>query len=270
MQLRKLEQYAETLRTEIEALEKQAELLARANGTDIRERARLEKQLADIDEEILRQTREIFKLEAELTVLEKSMDDKTASEPDRDLLMSEISSDERVTKADRALQQAKVELAAVREKTLPKESPQIREHVEKVAKAEEALADAMKGARELALSNIRGREKIAKRPRIAKVKMDLEIQKIIREKTTAERQMVLKVFGNSLATDRSLAEVRSTIEPQREILTRVQRQILIIRAERHGITLTEANSPDTKLDAILRELVALRKEVREMKEQNKK
>lgn len=64
--------------------------------------------------------------------------------------------------------------------------------------------------------------------------------------------------------------LRSAIEPQREALARVQRQIIITRAAQAGVTITEVNSTDTKLDAILRELVALRKDVQELKGQNKK
>ena len=53
------------------------------------------------------------------------------------------------------------------------------------------------------------------------------------------------------------------------MLSKINRELVRLRVQSVGVTFTEATDADTKLDAILRELAALRKEVRELKEQKK-
>lgn len=117
--IRKLEQFAGSLKAEIELLEKQADVLTRENAIGTRERVRLDKQLSDLDEEVRRQTHEVFKLAAELEVLEKIMSDKTAPAPNPDLVQNEADQDDAVVIAKRTLQEARSELIAARERTRP-------------------------------------------------------------------------------------------------------------------------------------------------------
>jgi hypothetical protein len=59
--------------------------------------------------------------------------------------------------------------------------------------------------------------------------------------------------------------LQQSLAPLREVHARVQRELLLARLARDGITLPEERSADPKLDQVLRELVALRKEVQELK-----
>jgi hypothetical protein len=59
--------------------------------------------------------------------------------------------------------------------------------------------------------------------------------------------------------------LRKAIQPARDVHARVQRELLLARLARDGIVLPEQRSDDPKLDQILRELAALRKEVQELK-----
>jgi hypothetical protein len=58
------------------------------------------------------------------------------------------------------------------------------------------------------------------------------------------------------------------IKPQRKQLAKVMGHIVQLRLKRAGVVLPEApaTAADAKLDAILKELAALRKEVQELKQ----
>jgi polysaccharide biosynthesis transport protein len=85
---KQLEQLAESMRTEIEATDKNIEMLARANSTTgdtdtARRLAILQQRFAEADAEYTRVGRELVKLEAEVTVLKRQAEAKNA-EPNLD------------------------------------------------------------------------------------------------------------------------------------------------------------------------------------------
>lgn len=267
--LKKLEQLAETLKIEIEAMEKQIELLTRANGAGDQDRATAEKQLAEIDDELRRLNREIVRLEAELSVLKKRLDDKAGFEHDPVLIANTVSHDGRVVIARGAIHAAKKELEFRLAASESKETVQITAMKAQVAKAEKEYAEEVKSATETAIATARATAASAARQRIAKLATEIEIQKEVRETLRSERDTHKKLVAAGTKSGLNIAAMRQGIEPQREMLMKLDREILVVRLQRDGVTFSEPSGADTKLDAILRELAALRKEVRELKEQKK-
>ena len=269
LKIERLERLADAMKSEIEAFEKQLEALRRASGFEDAQRSIRQKQIVEIEEEYRRQNREIYKLEAELTVLRRRLENKNLPEPEPTIIQNEVNRDPTVAVAREALQTTKKELENLILLTGPKESPRITELKSVLAKAEKAHEVAVKTATENAITWVHEEVKIVARQRIAKLSTDLEIQKEIRESLKEEIAMARKLYDQLAATG-SVAELRKSIEPQRELLARVQRELILLRAQRDGVTLTEASGTDAKLDAILRELATLRKDVQELKEQNRK
>ena len=269
--LKKLEQLAETLKVEIEEMERQIkiELLTRANATGDQNRATAEKQLAEIDDELRRLNREIVRLEAELSVLKKRLDDKAGFEHDPVLIANTVEHDGRVAIARGAVQGAKKELGTAVQLAGPKEDAQVTVLKAKLAKGEKEYAEEVKTATDTAIASARATAASAARQRIAKLATETEIQKEVREKLRTERDATKKSLDASAVGSMNVAAMRQSLEPQREMLSKINRELVRLRVQSVGVTFTEATDADTKLDAILRELAALRKEVRELKDQRK-
>lgn len=274
-QIKKLEQLEESLRVEIEAVEKQIELLGRANQTtggedNAKRLAMLQRRHNDTDAEYNQTKRELVKLEVEQSVLKKLLDDKTAFFQFDPVLVQEIAnSDPLLKKASAEVTQAENFLMAVLQKTENMELPLIKELKAGLAKAEKRVEEAREKATANAEALLQERERRATRQRIAKLQTEILIKKEICEKLKEERDALKKLLDQSVSGGIDTERMRKSLEPQREMLGRIQQQLLVLRAQRNGITLPAASATDAKLDQILRELAALRKEVQELKEQKK-
>lgn len=264
-----LEQLAETLRIEIEAMEKQIEAMTRANGAGDQDRATAEKQLAEIDDELRRLNREIVRLEAELSVLKKRLDDKAGFEHDPILIANTVSHDGRVAIARGTMHAAKKELEFRLAASEIKETAQITAMKAQVAKAAKEYAEEVKSATETAIAAARATAASAARQRIAKLATEIEIQNVVRDMLQSERGAHKRLVAAGTKSGLNIAAMRQGIELQREMLMKLDHEIITVRLQRDGVTFSEATATDTKLDAILRELTLLRKEVRELKEQKK-
>jgi RNA polymerase sigma factor (sigma-70 family) len=106
--------------------------------------------------------------------------------------------------------------------------------------------------------------------RIDKLKIEVKITKGVREKLEAERDLLKQQIAKLDGGEVDATALRKALEPQRELLARIQREMLLLQLQRDGVVLTNASGTEGKLDAILRELAALRKDVEELKEQKKK
>jgi RNA polymerase sigma factor (sigma-70 family) len=269
--LKKLEHVAESMRSEIETTEKQIDLLARANGgRDIAARlAILQKRYAEVDEEFNRATREITKLEAEVGVLKKMLNDNEALQPDSALVQEAVKRDPAVIRVAADLERARVELAHWLQLSQAADTPEIKDMRTKIATVEKEYKAARERVTVDAAETLRAGDKAVKRQRLIQLDIDIQIKKEIREKLREERDAIKKLLDAGAGGDINLEEMRKSLEPQREVLARVQREILLMRVQRDGITLSDPMGTEAKLDAILRELATLRKEVKELKEQKK-
>ena len=266
--LRKLEQLADTLRVEIEAMERQIELLGKASGARDEARiAELQKHHAEIEEEYRRAAREVVKLETEADVLKKLLEDKNSPVVDVQIVDEEVSRDAGVAKLTDRLEKTKQALEVAVE--LKSDAKTIKELKADLSAIEQQLQERRKRLSAEVVEGLRAVASVAKRQRLAQLELDIQIKKAIRDKLKEERDAVKKQLDASTGGAVNVGAMRQALEPQREALAKVHREILNVRMQRDGVTFGEAAGAETKLDAILRELAALRKEVRELKEQKK-
>lgn len=273
-QIKKLEQLAESLRIESDATEKQLQLLERTQGSPAERTLKLEllqKQFIEVDAEYRLTRRELDKLEVEQSVLKKLLDDKNAFLPVDPVLVQETaSSDPLLKKTVADLNRAQNVLMAALEKSAETDTPLIKELKESLKLAEKRVEEAAKKATSNAVAVLQERERRATRQRIAKLQTEILIMKKICERLKTERDAVQKLLDTNSGGGINLEQLKNNMEPQREMLGRIERQLLVLRAQRNGITLPAESDADVKLDRILRELAALRKDVQELKEQKKK
>lgn len=263
--LRSLEKFAAALRDEIELQEKSIEVAGGGAEKHNAALALLRKRLIDAEAALLAVERELAKLEAETKILKKHLEDKDAPAPDAELVSQAIAADPLVVKAVEQLQRVQQFLADEQKRSKP-DNPYLKELQEKVSASEKEVAAVKQSVRAKVVAALRAERAAALRKRVEELAVQIEIKKEEREKLLRERDEIKKMIETSAAPVARLDELRKSIEPQRELLAKVQRQILLTRAQRDGVTLPEPAGTDAKLDAILKELVELRKEVRELQQ----
>jgi RNA polymerase sigma factor (sigma-70 family) len=267
--LLKLEKLADTVRVEIEAQEKMIELLAKANGRDENELAELQKRLAELEAELVRTTRERDKLEIETTVLKKHLADKDAAPPlDPRLIEQALAKEPKVESAIFDVSRAQQLLERALTGAADPDAPAIKDLKRGVELAEKRLGEVRKAAIPEILNALRASGDGETRKRLAQLEIETQIKKQVLEKLKEDRDALRALTAKSATGAANVAGLRKSVEPQQEMLAKLQREILLTRARRDGITFTEAaaGAADAKLDAILKELAALRQEVRALKE----
>lgn len=261
---KKLELLAESVRVEIEALEKNIDLLVRANDDTAVRAAALQRRLADLEAEITALDRELIKLEAELVVLKKRIEDTPLPHPAT--VETVAASDPRVMKLAAELIQAKADLARAVQLSVGEETPQVKALKQTVDALTKSADAERKRAVAAATEAVRAAEKSRLKGRITDLEEGIAIKKEVLTKLKAERDALAKTVRAGAAGALDVERLRAATQPQRELLAKLQRELLLERARREGITFTEATANDAKLDAILTELAALRKEVQELKQ----
>jgi RNA polymerase sigma factor (sigma-70 family) len=266
---KKLEVLAEKMRAEIETTEKNLRLLKAANGEDAAARqAELRARLAEIETEVRQATRELDKLESEVAVLKKLLDDKNPPPLDPAVIQEAVARDPLVVEATTTLAKAQRELEVALQISVG-ETPKIADLKKFVATAEKRLEVARKRAAEEAAATLRASEGAKLRERLAKLDIEIKIKKEILAKLQAERNTVKKLLGDAATARMDDDLVRASLDEQRALLRAINQELQRLRLQRQGITLPEATTSDAKLDLILKELAALRKEVQELKAQKK-
>lgn len=260
---RKLELLAESMRAEIDAMEKNIELLAKANGDDAA-RAVLQKRLIDLETEISLLSHELLRLETELGVIKKRRDDKNWA-PDAATVITLADGDPGVRDLTTELRLAKSRLLLILDEHKGEETELVKAQKARIDTVEKAIEQQRKKALEAATVSVRAAEIAKLKSRITELEESITIKKEILEKLKSERDAVAKAskINGSVALD--IQRMRDAIQPQREALAKVQGHLMSERLRAQGVTLPEARSGDAKLDLILKELAALRREVQELK-----
>lgn len=260
---KKLEQLAESMRIEIEALEKNIELLVKVNATDATRTALLQQQLAELEAEIRATERELTKLEAEVTVLKKVAADK-ATPVDPVIVQDMVAKDPLVIAHTVATKRAEQDYALAAQ-VVPVDEPKLRRLKDERDVAEKRLNELKAKITEEITTLAKARAAEATNQRISDLETNIKVKRLVLDKLKLQRDALVKAVTVAVSAGADIERMRAALTPQYEALTRVQREIFILRAQRDGITFTEASGTDAKLDAILKELAALRKDVQELK-----
>ena len=233
-QVKKLEQLSDTLRFEIEAMEKQIELLGRANSTtggdDNHIRlGLLQRRLAEVDAEFNGVNRAIGRLESERSVLQKQLAE-TESKP------SQVRVDERVN-ADPVVIQAKAiweHQKGVLERDIAK-SPDpdndmyIKDAKAKVAKLLKEYEDAKKSATTEATIRAREIERAEKQTQVTTLTTLIDVKKIDREKVQEERDAIQKSIAGGVVGTLNIQAMRDGLKPQREQVEKINAHLAHMR-----------------------------------------
>lgn len=268
-QLKLHERYAEQLRSEIEAMERQIDLLAKASSSDAggtRRVAQLQTRLDDTELEAARTQRKLAALEAEAKVVKRILEDKSQPAVDPASLLHSVARDEVVVKATLELDRARTALGVEVQTSGGANTPLVRECKDRVAKAEAALEQATKRATAAAVEQHREAARATLRTRLERTELEMLITSEQFERLKAEVSTLQKSVDKHTAGVVNIEAMRKSIAPQRETLDKLSAMIAKMRLQRAGIVLPETADADSKLDLVLRELAALRKEVRELKE----
>jgi capsular exopolysaccharide synthesis family protein len=232
-QTKKLEQLSETLRLEIEAMEKQIELMGKANNTtggddNAQRLAQLQRRHVDADIEYNQLNRRIDELESEKTVLEKELTEKNSKTPPSPLLVEEeIARNTEIRKAKSTWELHRDSLERDLKNAADPKDPAFEPTKLKVAALKKDYDDLIAAA----VAKARLRELAVKQARIAALKTEIDVKKETREKLKAERDALQKLIAQGVGGGLNINAMREGLKPQREQLEKVNAHLAQVRLE---------------------------------------
>jgi capsular exopolysaccharide synthesis family protein len=237
-QIKKQEQHAESLRVDIKAMESQIALIGRANSTtggedNAKRLSEFQHRHVTADGEYTSLTREIGRMESEVTVLKKQLDDKNPkNQPDPVLVNQTIDKDPRVQKTVLALAGAKAAYDSAFE-TAGKnpEAPLVVELRGQRDKRQKEHDEAKKAATAEALEIARALEGAMKKGRIAALETQIDIKKEDREKVRADRDGLKKLIDQGVTGGLDIEGMRKANEPNKEMLAKLNALLSGLRFE---------------------------------------
>ncbi|HEY1187377.1 MAG TPA: sigma-70 family RNA polymerase sigma factor [Gemmata sp.] len=265
--LTKLERFRSGLQQEIDLIEKQIQLIERENKKGEGALLKLHARLADVERVVLNTERDIARLESEVRVLQKLIRDKeTPVEPTPAAVEQALARDPAIAAAAFKLKESQARLERAQGNSANPLAPALKDLKATVAAHEKELQALRAEATAGVVTKLKAAEAEAQKKRLEELTLQITVKQEERNKLRQERDTIKKVMDATAVPDVRAEELWRSIEPHREMLAKVQREIMLIQAQRKGISFNEQNSTDAKLDAILRELATLRKEVKELKE----
>jgi capsular exopolysaccharide synthesis family protein len=226
-QRKKIEQLSESTRAEIEALEKNIELLVRANGTsggqdsDVKG-ALLHQKLAGIEGDITALDKAIASLKAEITVLKKDLENKDKAPVDQTILNQLVEGDPKVGAALAAVELARANY----NKTLEvaegnKEADLVKKDAAELERAEKELGEVRNLA--AATHTVRARSLVNARRQEAfnDLTHKLEVKQAERESAATTRDALTKAIGVGAGVNWDILRMRDALKPQRESLEKI-------------------------------------------------
>ena len=235
-QVKKLEQLSETLRIEIESMEKQIELIGRANNTtggdDNQVRlALLQRQFVEASAEFSRVNRKIDDLESERTVLLKQLEDKDSkSMPSPVLVAEKVNADLVVRKAKEFWEFHKSVLEKdITQATDPEKDEYIKEQKVKVAKLFKEYEDTKTAVTAQAIIVAREFERAEKLARLGPLVTEIDVKKVSREKLRDERDAFQKLINQGVGGGLNIQAMREGLKPQREQVEKINAHLAQLR-----------------------------------------
>jgi len=224
-QIKKLEGLAESLRVEIEAGERQIELLGRANQTtggedNAKRLAALQQRHIEADGEYNRVGRELLRLEAEVKVLREQLEDKNPkTQPNPVLVREYVQAEPNVMKAEAAWKTKAALLKKEIETSGGNETlDYIVELKAEVAKLLSAYEETKKVATTLAIERARAIENATALARVIQLDTTIKVKKEEREKLKEERDALKKLIDVGVGGGLNIRAMLDALKPQKETL----------------------------------------------------
>lgn len=231
--IRKLEQLAESLRSEIDASEKQIDLAARAKveGADDPKRlAQLTLRLTETESDLNAVQRNVIKLEAEAKILQSQL--KAEPSPvDLSALRKQVEQDPRVISALSALEAKQAELAKLKKDGVKDGDPRlVRLNIE-VEKLQASHEAAKKTAEAEAIKTHQVSDLATRKARLSQIEMTLAVKREERDKLKIERDNLKRLIEAVGGNGPKLEAMRDALKPQREMLEKVNAELAKVRIE---------------------------------------
>lgn len=234
-QRKKLEQLSESMKAEIEAMEKNIELLVRANGVGGGQdagtkSAMLQQRKIQAEADYDAVDREMGKLEAQITVLKKEIDNQDKAQVNKAILNQLVEADPSVAAAVKALAAAKISY----DETLKiaggdKENPLVKKDADEVVRLEDELKSTRKLSETLQSDRAKALDNAARQEKLNRLAHDYEVKQVEREKLRVTRDALAKslVVGNT--ADWDITRMKDALKPQRESLDKVNVHLAQLR-----------------------------------------
>lgn len=226
-QRKKLEQLAESMRVEIEAMEKNIELLVKANNTtggqdnEVR-LGMLAQRFAKVEADYNHLGRELGTIEAELGVLQKHLALKDKAPPDPSILKKLVGADPRVKTATTVRDAAKAAHdSAYKTSGNNAENQTVIDAKAELDKQELALTEAKTLAAKDATDEARAIDNAAKQKRADELAYSHEVKAADRDKLRIERDALQKSMLQGAVGGLDIQRMRDALKPQREALDRI-------------------------------------------------
>ena len=267
VRFRRLVDYRDDLRAELEAKEKALALLEDANNTTGVRNLVAPGKLQMIEQEMMRQEIEILRIRAELAPLKKLLAAGAVVVSDQEVQRA-VELDYRVqTKVQQHT--ALVDVVARMRANMAPDAPTLRAKETELAIREKELADTRAKVQTDVKEQLLLAAKQRLRARIDELELKLDVACTLVEELGSRSIAYRRDIESAGRPKVKAEELRQSLIPAREQLVEIERELLRLRLSREGVVLNVPGSTATeaKLDAVLKELQELRREVRDLRKQ---
>lgn len=233
-QQKKLVAMSESMRAEIDAQEKQIELMVRANGVggaqDGETRSHLLAQrLATAEANYSAADHAMTRLQSTITVLKKYLDDREKAPLDEAILGQLVEADPIVKEAVKNVEAADARYKATLKIAEDPENEEVKKDAEALKAAKAILADVRKQAAVAQAGKARALAGAERAKQLTDLQIQYEVKKEERDKFRAERDALQKLMQNGNVVNWDVVRMRDTLKPQREALEKVNFTITQLR-----------------------------------------
>lgn len=238
-QIKKHDQYADQLRADIEATEKQIQILGSANSTtggedNAKRLATLQQKLIEAETELSRLNRALGTLESQIKVLKDELNDKgEKAQPDPILVEQAINKDLRVQKTQAAVEAAQRAYDSAYETSGKNDKAEfVVECKAELDKRKKAHEETKKAAMKEAIETARAIDTAILKNQIKGLERDHKIKTEERERVKSDRDALSKLIAQGVAGGLNIESMRKSLVPQRETLDKINSLVAQLRVER--------------------------------------
>jgi capsular exopolysaccharide synthesis family protein len=233
-QTKKLERMEQSLKDEVEAIERQLILMAKGTGATGGESA--EKQLAELQKRVSELASEIHQLNDEIDrdeatrAIAKKQVEQGKPSLDPNLIKLAVNADPRVVPLAAALKRASDLLEdASRKATNPETSEVVKECREDVARATQKLEAMKKTVAGEAEELTRTRALLLLQDKIADLDGKIAVNTARRDKKQLNHDVIQKTISGAAAGNFQVSSLQLGLAPQREAIAKVQQELVKVR-----------------------------------------
>lgn len=237
-QIKKHEQYADTLRAEIEGMERQIDLIGRANNTiggedNAKRLALLQANLITAESNVSQLTRAIGTLDAQIKVFKDELAKGERFQPDAVLVERFINKDPKVMRTQAAVDAAQAAYnSAFKTSGENKDAPFVVECQTELDKRKKEHEETKKIATAEAIRNARAEDVANLKVKIYGLELDRKIKDEERAKLKEDRDALQKVIAQGVGGGLNIEAMRKALVPQRETLDKISSLVAQLRVER--------------------------------------